>query len=51
MCSTGNRQTRTISDIRIILFMDHLRSGIKVTLNTDIMGIEGTAPAKEYRCM
>ena len=32
-------------------FMDYLRQGIKVTLNTDDMGIERTNIAKEFEYM
>jgi adenosine deaminase len=31
--------------------IDYLNEGIKVTLNTDDMGIEGTTLADEYRYM
>jgi len=32
-------------------FMDYLEKGIKVTLNTDDMGVERTTLANEYRYM
>ena len=51
MCPTSNRQTRAIEDMSKYPFMDYLVKGIKVTLNTDDMGIEGTTLADEFRYM
>ena len=49
MCPTSNRQTRAIDDMRKYPFMDFLKKGVKVTLNTDDMGIQGITLADEYR--
>ena len=51
MCPTSNRQTHALADMKDYPFMDFLSSGIKVTLNTDDPGIEGTTLADEYRYM
>ena len=51
MCPTSNIQTKAVSDMSAYPFMEYLNSGIKVTLNTDDMGIEGTTLAKEFRYM
>ncbi len=51
MCPTSNRQTRAIDDMTKYPLTDLLREGIKVTLNTDDMGIEGITLAEEYRYM
>ena len=51
MCPTSNRQTHAVSSMASYPFMDLLREGIKVTLNTDDMGIEGITLADEYRYM
>ena len=51
MCPTSNRQTHAVEDMSTYPFMKYLKEGIKVTLNTDDMGIEGTTLAKEFRYM
>ncbi len=51
MCPTSNRQTHAVEDMADYPFMDYLNEGIKVTLNTDDMAIEGTTLAGEYRYM
>ena len=51
MCPTSNRQTHAIHDMSSYPLIDYLNQGIKVTLNTDDMGIEGTTLADEYRYM
>ena len=51
MCPTSNRQTHAIPDMSSYPLTDYLNEGIKVTLNTDDMGIEGTTLADEYRYM
>ena len=51
MCPTSNRQTFAVEDMSKYPFMDYLRQGIKVTLNTDDMGIVRTNIAKEFEYM
>ena len=51
MCPTSNRQTHAVEDMSKYPFMDYLNQGVKVTLNTDDMGIERTTLAKEFRYM
>jgi len=51
MCPTSNAQTRVIDDMSEYPLMKYLDDGIKVTLNTDDMGIEGTTLANEFRIM
>ena len=51
MCPTSNRQTCAIADMSQYPLVDYLRRGIRVTLNTDDMGIEGTTLAEEFRLM
>ena len=51
MCPTSNIQTCAISDMKKYPFMDFLNEGIKVTLNTDDMAIEGTTLSKEFEYM
>ena len=51
MCPTSNRQTHAVEDMSKYPFMDYLNQGIKVTLNTDDMGIERTTLANEFRYM
>ena len=51
MCPTSNRQTRAVEDMAAYPLMDYLRQGIRVTLNTDDMAIEGTTLAQEFRYM
>lgn len=48
MCPTSNYMTHAIEDSQKYPFMDYLKKGIKVTLNTDDMGIEGTTLLKEF---
>ena len=51
MCPTSNRQTHAVEDMSKYPFMDYLNQGIKVTLNTDDMGIERTTLADKFRYM
>ena len=51
MCPTSNRQTCAVEDMSKYPFMDYYGRGIRVTLNTDDMGIEGTTLAEEFRYM
>jgi len=51
MCPTSNRQTHAVEDMSRYPFVDYFNDGIKVTLNTDDMGIEGTTLADEFRYM
>jgi adenosine deaminase len=51
MCPTSNRQTHAVEDMSKYPFMDYLNQRIKVTLNTDDMGIERTTLANEFRYM
>lgn len=51
MCPTSNRQTHAVEDMSEYPFMEYLKQGIKVTLNTDDPGIEGTNICEEYRYM
>ena len=51
MCPTSNRQTHAVEDMSSYPLIDYLHKGIKVTLNTDDMGIEGTTLADEFRYM
>ena len=51
MCPTSNVQTQAVDDMADYPFMTYLKKGIKVTLNTDDMGIEGTTLAREFAYM
>lgn len=51
MCPTSNSQTKAVENMDDYPFMKYLNDGIKVTLNTDDMAIEGTTIAKEFRYM
>lgn len=51
MCPTSNRQTHAVEDMSRYPLMEYLRRGIRVTLNTDDPGIEGTTIADEFRYM
>jgi len=51
MCPTSNRQTLAVADMSSYPFMDYLNRGVKVTLNTDDPGIEGTEIGKEFLYM
>lgn len=51
MCPTSNRQTHAVEDMSKYPFMDYLNQRIKVTLNTDDMGIERTTLANEFQYM
>ena len=51
MCPTSNRQTHAVEDMSKYPFMDYLEQGLKVTLNTDDMGIERTNIEKEFDYM
>lgn len=49
MCPTSNRQTRAIEDMRQYPLVKYLDMGIKVTLNTDDMGISRITLPQEFR--
>ena len=51
MCPTSNRMTHAVENMDNYPFMDYLESGIRVTLNTDDMGIEGIRLSQEYDLM
>lgn len=51
MCPTSNLQTHAVENMAEHPFMDYLKQGLKVTINTDDMGIEGTTLAEEFRAM
>jgi len=51
MCPTSNRQTVAVADMASYPFMDYLKRGVRVTLNTDDPAIEGTEIGKEYAYM
>ena len=51
MCATSNRQTHAVEDMYKYPLIDYVKDGIRVTLNTDDMGIEGTTLAGEFRYM
>ena len=51
MCPTSNRQTHAIADMTDYPLIDYLNEGIRVTINTDDMGIEGTTLPDEFRYM
>ncbi len=51
MCPTSNRQTHAVEDMADYPLIDYMDQGIRVTLNTDDMGIEGTTLANEFRYM
>lgn len=48
MCPTSNRITKAISDMSNYPLIDYLKKGIKVTVNTDDMGIENITLADEF---
>ena len=48
MCPTSNRQTHAIPDMKQYPLIPFLESGIRVTVNTDDMGIERTCLSKEF---
>ena len=48
MCPTSNRQTHAILDMKQYPLVRFLESGIRVTVNTDDMGIERTCLSKEF---
>ena len=49
MCPTSNRMTRAVTDMSKYPLMEYLEQGIKVTVNTDDPGIEGTTIKEEFR--
>ena len=51
MCPTSNKMTHAIENMNDYPFMKFLRDGIRVTLNTDDMGIENINLAHEYEYM
>lgn len=48
ICPTSERMTHAIEDMKEFPFMRYLHNGIRLTLNTDDMGIEGTTLADEF---
>ena len=51
MCPTSNRMTHAVPDMKDYPLIPYLEQGIRVTLNTDDMGIEGITLADEFRYM
>ena len=51
MCPSSTRLTHALEDMSKYPFMDFLEQGLKVTLNTDDMGIERTNIEKEFDYM
>lgn len=51
MCPNSNLLTCVVKDISEHPLMDYLNKGLRVTINTDDMGIEGTTLAKEFQCI
>ena len=51
MCPTSNRQTHAVDDMKDYPFRQYLENGLKVTLNTDDMGIERTTLPLEFAYM
>ena len=49
MCPTSNRMTHAVPDMRDFPLISYLDRGIRVTLNTDDMGIEGITLRDEFR--
>ena len=49
MCPTSNRQTHAVENMADYPLADYLKQGLKVTINTDDMGIEGTTLAEEFK--
>ncbi len=49
LCPTSNRQTHAVENMKDYPFIKYLNDGIKVTLNTDDMAIEGITLAEEFR--
>ena len=48
MCPTSNKQTHALKSMENYPLMDYLEKGIKVTLNTDDMGISRTNIIEEF---
>lgn len=48
MCPTSNVQTKAVGSIRKHPILDYLRSGLRVTLNTDNMTVSDTTIEREY---
>ena len=51
VCPTSSRQTHAVEDMSKYPFMKFFADGVRVTLNTDDMAIEGTTLADEFRYM
>ena len=51
MCPTSNRQTHAVENMQDYPLIEYLNKGIKVTLNTDDMAIEGITLENEFRYM
>lgn len=48
MCPTSNRQTHAIPDMAAYPLVEFLERGVRVTVNTDDMGVERTALPEEF---
>lgn len=48
MCPTSNRMTHAVEDMSVYPLKSYLAQGLKVTLNTDDMAIEGITLAEEF---
>ncbi len=51
MCPTSNRQTHAVENMHDYPLVKYLNEGIRVTLNTDDMAIEGITLESEFRYM
>lgn len=51
MCPKSNRQTHAVENMQEYPLIKYMNDGIKVTLNTDDMAIEGIILAEELRYM
>jgi Adenosine deaminase len=49
MCPTSNRMTKAVPDMDKYPLIDYLEQGIRVTVNTDDMGIEDITLADEFQ--
>lgn len=49
ICPSSNLLTCVVKDLSEHPFMDYFKQGLRVTINTDDMGIEGTTLAKEFQ--
>ncbi len=49
MCPTSNRQTKAVENMENYPLLKFLDMGVKATVNTDDMAIEGTTLSKEFK--